>query len=747
LKSTLELYPDTAAFANFENAFLQSFEEIKNLSSVPRRIQNRKEWPLSAIYAPFENEPDTDFSLPENKQWKKQIFERWQKAEPGLIPLSIGAEVIYKGEEKIRLNPSNPYLPLYKYILASPELVQKALEIARAEEKNWKEVPLEKKQQIIVKAAQFLREKRSDFIGVLMLDTAKVLSEADIEISQAIDMLEYYLLRLSKLLKMEDVAIEPKGSIAILSSRSFPISLSAAGIAGALLLGNTVLFRPTPDTVLCSWFLASLFWEAGVPKEALQFIASEEEEALLRDHHLGALILTGRNATVEKFLEINPFLDLSGSSEGKNMTIVSAFADRSQAIKNLLISAFKSSGQKYSSVSVAVLEAEVFDDPGFLSKLKEAAANLKLGSIWEGQTQIGPLIRQPDEALFQALTTLEEGEEWLLKPRQDHHNPYLWSPGIKLNIKLQSAFFNQFLPGPLLGLMRAADFEHALAIVSSTKYGLSSTLESLNEAEFRLWQKAIEAGNYYYNRDSHGTIIRRQPFGGHKRSSFGLEYKAGGPNYLLCFLKASQKNLPKEKKPVSEKVNSLTSFLEKIDLSAEELGIWYASVANYAYWWHRMELPRDPTKIVGQDNFFGYLKRSHLTFRLYPEDRPIDFLRILAAALTCEVNLEISFDAALFPKLPLFELAGLFKLSDEKEELFFERIEKKQIKRIRLASKAKKTLKQIASNNFCYVNDIPVLANGRFELLHYLKEISLSHDYHRFGNLGARSGELRKPLL
>ena len=136
------------------------------------------------------------------------------------------------------------------------------------------------------------------------------------------------------------------------------------------------------------------------------------------------------------------------------------------------------------------------------------------------------------------------------------------------------------------------------------RIGLTAGLISLDEREHDYWIEHIEAGNCFINHRITGSMVRRQPFGGTKASSFGNGSKTGGPNYLREFMKASQVGLPQEKHPVNESVNSLTAFLDKIDLSAEQLGIWYASVANYAYWWKRLRQNRDPNKIVGQDNFF-----------------------------------------------------------------------------------------------------------------------------------------------
>ncbi len=748
LKYALEISPRNEFFEKFQTDFLQSFEKIKKLPTESRRFQLRKVMPSSTdIFVPFNNEPDTDFTLPINQQWKNQILKQWQNYCPGLIPLCIGGKIIDKGDEKKKNNPSNPYLHLYKYLAASETQIQTAIDTAKKNEQNWRLFPVEKKKTILAKAAQLLREKRADLIGALMLDTAKILKEADAEISQTIDMLEYYILRIEKVLKIKDVIIKPKGTVSIFSSRAFPLSVPTGGIAAALLTGNCVLFHPASDAIFSGWMLSSILWKAGIPKEVLQFFSCDNEKPLLQDLRLTTVILTGRAATTEKFLNINPLLDLNSASEGKNIFIVSAFSDKKRAIKNLLSSAFDYSGQKYSSVSIAILEKKVFEDKSFLQTLKEAAANLKVGSIWDEKTKIGPLIRAPDKQLLKALTSLEEGESWLLQPRQDLFNPNLFSPGIKINLKPDSLFFKQFLPGPILGLIKADNFTEALELADSTDYGLCTVLDSLSDKEIMLWKTKVKAGNYYCNRHSHGTIIRRQPFGGYKKSAFGLQYKAGGPNYLLAFMVAHQTFLPTEKRPVSEEVNNLSYFLSKFTLSAEALGIWYASCANYAYWWHRMQLPRDPNKIVGEDNFFGYIPRNKITLRIYPKDRPLDFLRITAAALTCKATLNISVDKQNFPQIDWQELSLFFPITYESEEFFLQQVREKKISRIRLAGRTSAELKQTAALALCYVDDAPVLANGRWELLHYLKEFTFSHAYHRFGNLGTRLSELRKPLL
>ena len=446
---------------------------------------------------------------------------------------------------------------------------------------------------------------------------------------------------------------------------------------------------------------------------------------------------------------MRPGIDLAAETGGKNSIIITALSDRDQAVKNLTHSAFSHSGQKCSAASLAILEAEVYDDPHFRRHLREAVASLKVGPAWDPSTKINPLIHEPTGALKRGLTTLEEGEEWLLAPKQDPHNPNLWSPGIKLGVRPGSFTHMTELFGPVLGIMRADNLRHAIELANAVPYGLTSGLESLDEREQTLWLQEIEVGNCYINRTTTGAVVRRQPFGGCKASSFGNGSKAGGPNYICEFARATQIGLPQEKHPVNEWVNSLTSFLENIELTAEELGLWTASAANYAYWWKRMRQDQDPTKIVGQDNFFHYVPRKGIVLRIESDTNPLDALRVAAATLTCGAQLEVSWSGETIPSTPLdwSQLVPILRVIQETQEDFLTRVREGKLSRIRVAKKASHALKEAAAKSAAHIIDTPVLANGRLELLYYLREVSTSIDYHRYGNLGLREGELRKLIL
>jgi RHH-type proline utilization regulon transcriptional repressor/proline dehydrogenase/delta 1-pyrroline-5-carboxylate dehydrogenase len=644
-------------------------------------------------------------------------------------------------------------VPLYRYSLCTWEEVDEALNVAKSKESSWSSISVQERCQLLSKAAQVMREKRGDLIGVMMADGGKTILEGDPEVSEAIDFAEYYLRSMKKMDACKDIEWTAKGTILVAPPWNFPVSIPAGGILAALVAGNCVIFKPAPEAVLTGWVLVNALWEAGIPKDVLQFINCADEPVgsqLIKDPRLNAVILTGATSTAKLFQKLRPGLDLSAETGGKNALIITALSDRDLAIKDLIHSAFGHSGQKCSAASLAILEAEVYDDPHFKKHLKDAAESLTVGSTWDLSSKVTPLIRAPHDALLRGLTTLDPGEEWLVKPKQDPKNPNLWSPGIKWGVKEGSFTHQTELFGPVLGVMRAKNLDHAIRLANGTPYGLTSGIHTLDEREQEKWISLIQAGNLYINRGITGAIVRRQPFGGCKASGFGHGAKAGGPNYVAQFAYPKQVGLPQEKHPIVERVNNLTNIVEKALLSTEELGIWYASVSSYAYWADHFSKMHDPSQLVGQDNFFFYRKRNDVCFRISNADTPLDVLRVLAAALSCELHLEVSFTKASQSfALPLEWRKKFchFHFVEESEDAFIERVKKGSFGKVRLLFEPSDALKQAASEAFCFLDFAPVLINGRFELLHYLREVALSIDYHRYGNLGIREAEQRKPIL
>lgn len=754
LRVTFGLEPGTPDWEEQVRLFYTACHEMSTVYTTPRRNQDRNLPPKHLhLSAHFENESDTDFSLPQNRDWANKLISQWKNHKPEFIPLVIGGKKISETHSKGRgVAPANPGTTLYQYALADWKDIDQALDSAKNYERTWAGTSVDERAKLLSQAAQKMRERRADLIGVMMLDGGKTALEADPEVSEAIDFAEYYLRSMKKMNACKDIEWSPKGTVLVAPPWNFPIAIPAGGILAALAAGNCVLFKPAPEAVLSGWELVKTLWDAGIPKEALQFINCDDEPVgskLIADPRVDCIILTGATATAKLFMRLHPGLDLSAETGGKNAIIVTALADRDLAIKEVAHSAFGHCGQKCSACSLLILEAEVYDDPHFLAQLKDAIESLKVGSCWDCSSKLVPLIREPHDALIRGLTTLDKGEKWLVKPQQDPNNPNLWSPGVKLGVKPGSYSHQTEFFGPVLSVMRAKNLEDAIHIANGTPYGLTSGLQSLDEREKEIWMENIEAGNCYINRGTTGAIVRRQPFGGTKGSSFGNAAKAGGPNYVMQFAKPKEVFLPQEKAPVSEAINNLTSLLKHYNLSAEELGTWYASTTSYAYWATRFAQDHDPSQIIGQDNLLRYRPHKKICFRIQDADTPLNILRVLAAALSCGAQIDLSWT----PGHTHINISDHIKLHfknltihEESSGQFAQRVKEGQYRRVRLISAPPEALNQAASESATFLDFAPVLSNGRFELLHYLREISFSIDYHRYGNLGTREGESRKPL-
>lgn len=703
----------------------------------PRRQQNRLQpQPRTDDYHPFENEPDTDWSLPANVLWAERLLQEWRHKKYPFIPLVINSQDFSPSSRKaMGRDPSFPDRILYEYALAEPADIDHALAAAVNAQRQWCGIRVEERSTKLMEIAHLLRCGRDRLIGSMVADTGKTIIEADAEVSEAIDFAEYYRRNLEELHCLQDIKWKAKGVVVVASPWNFPCSIPAGGILGALATGNAVIFKPAPEAVLVGWELVQLFWQAGIGKDVLQFINCEDDPVgsqLIQDPRVAMVILTGATQTAQQFQKMRPGLDLAAETGGKNAMIITAMADRDLAVKDLIQSAFGHAGQKCSACSLAICEAEVYDDLHFRATLRDAAASLRVGSPWDLSTKVNPLIKAPGELLRRGLTVLEEGEEWLLEPRQDADNPNLWSPGIKLGVKAGGFIHHTELFGPVLGLMRADTLQHAIELSNGTPYGLTAGLHSLDLREQEYWIKHIEAGNGYINRGITGAIVQRQPFGGCKASSFGRGAKAGGPNYLMQLMHAVQDSAPFERD-----TSACLGDIETTGWSESERSLWHASTGSYAFYWnHYFSKKHDPSRVVGQDNILSYIPHIRSVVRVDEQDAVIDIYRIIAAAMICDAMIEISCKAE---KITWPKENKRVSLVVETDEQFVQRVQAGGFSRIRFLHKPEGSVAGAVAEKGCNAYVYPVLANGRLELLNYLRECVVSIDYHRYGYLGTRT--------
>ena len=544
LRRSFSMQAGDEAFETERARFAEALERVDAVETTSRRTQDRSQSPALATRAGFVNEPDTDFSRAVNREWLGEALKAAESARPDPLHSLVGG-VPVDGAGRDGFDPSRPGLVPYRWFALDHAGVERAIGVAEAARSGWAARPAEERESLLLAVAGELRRARAELIGLIVLDAGKRAAEADTEVSEAIDFAEYYARQSGRL--RERFVLEPKGVVVVTPPWNFPLSIGLGSALSALVVGNTVLLKPAPETPLVLARAVALCHAAGIPPAALGLVLTEDDaaERLIVDRRVNAVILTGGTQTARLFRRLRPGLDLVAETGGKNSLVVSAMSDREQAVQHAVRAAFGHAGQKCSALSLLVLEREVFRSAAFRHKLEDAVRTLPVGSAWNLESVVTPLIRPPTGPLERALTTLDEGETWLVEPTRSAENPRLVGPGVRFGVTQGSFAHQTELFGPVLSVLEAADFAEALATANGTAYGLTAGLESLDASEQEEFLACATAGNLYVNRPITGAVVGRQPFGGHQDSSFGPGFKAGGPNALLALCRVLAERTPR----------------------------------------------------------------------------------------------------------------------------------------------------------------------------------------------------------
>jgi len=762
-----KLRTDSEEWAFLKEQFVASIGHMDRVGDRPHRIQDRRQETFATTAGTFQgnafkNEPDTDWSLKANRQWAETIRDKWQKRSTDLpleIPLVVAGKDLFEGQEQRPCKDASQgaaTVQVARFALAGEADIQAAVATAKADPDGWRHRDCRERHQILSEVAMALRRARGDLIGAAAANTGKVFSEADVEVSEAIDFAEFYPFSVGPYDSGTTLASQGKGVGLVIAPWNFPIAIPCGGIVAALAAGNTVIFKPSSDAVLVAWVLCRCFWEAGISQKVLQFVpcSGAQEGAKLTGHpDIDFIILTGGTDTGMAILKQRPDVLLAAETGGKNATIVTAMSDRGQAAKNVVSSAFGHCGQKCSATSLLILEQEVYEDATFKRQLVDAAQSLGVGSAWDFENRMGPLIQPPRGALKKALTELEPGETWALKPVNKAENPYLWTPGIKWDVQPGSTTHMTEFFGPLLGVMSAQNLEEAIDLVHQTGYGLTAGLESLDKREQAYFKAHMRAGNLYVNRGTTGAITLRQPFGGMGKSALGAGIKAGGPRYVTQFMDFVETGLPQV--GVLQAPHSLLHLVQEWENNlywgqlseyAGDLNKTIRAVKSCLYHWERdFSQEQDYFNLRGQDNLLRYLPVGKVVIRVHPHDALGDLLTRTAAARITGCQVVVSLPEGLDSQVVTFlrskegrRLLDTTPLTVDTDEDLIKMLP--QIDRIRYAApdRVPGPIWSAAASNGFYIARAPVLMHGAIELLHYLKEQSICDSYHRYGNLGER---------
>lgn len=657
------LEPGTDAFARHEHEFRTAVERRWDVRSGSRRTVDRTKPVAPTTEVAFFNEPESDSTVAHNREWALAAVK-------------------------------SPVSPVQAGVTDTIERMDEILATARAGQKAWGALSPEARRSVLRLAADEISRRRADLVSAMVHEAGKCFTQIDPEICEVIDFARYYADRAMDL-SAEGAVFEPHGVIAVVPPWNFPVAIPGGGTLAALAAGNAVVFKPSRETPRCAEIIAECLWTAGVPAEALQFVRVPESDV---SQHLitsvDAVILTGGSNTAEMFRSWKPDLRLFAETSGKNSIIITPNADIDQAVADLVDSAFGHAGQKCSAASLAICVGPVYESDRFRRQLVDAVESLAVGPADDLATTVNRIITKPNDRLDRGLKELSAGERWLVEPEMVGDDDHLWRPGVRMGVAPGSWYHTTECFGPVLGVMRAADLDDAIAIQNSSAYGLTGGIHSLDPTEIRQWTDSVEVGNAYVNRGITGAIVQRQPFGGWKRSSVGPGAKAGGPNYVRQLGRWV---------PADE------------DLDVEWLA---AAASDDNYWWSsHFSVEHDPTGLFCESNVFRYRPLRRVELRVVEGVPEAHVKRVRHAAFVCGTELIESHQA------------------DEPDETFAARIGSLGVERIRVLGPVSEQIRRAANDAWVTLLDGAVTRSGRVELPAYLREQAVSETLHRFGNL------------
>lgn len=422
----------------------------------------------------------------------------------------------------------------------------------------WRDTPPLQRAEILLAAAERLRRQRDALSGVIVRESGKAWREADADVCEAIDFWEYYARRAIPLFQPErlgrfvaewnEIWHQPRGVAVVISPWNFPLAICAGMTGAALVTGNPVVVKPASPTRGIARAMCDELWQAGVPADALQFVpgSGETGAALVRDPRVALIAFTGSlgvgldilQAAAETPETQDHVKKVVCEMGGKNAIIVDDSADVDEAVLGVRQSAFGYSGQKCSACSRAIVVAGVYEV--FLKRLVNSTRSLIIGDPLEPGTDIGPLINAGAAEKVRGYIELGKQEGTLELAcevpsglEQRVGKPYV-GPHIFSGIQPQHQLAREEVFGPVLAVMRARDFEQALAWANASRYRLTGGVFSRMPSHLQRARRELRVGDLYLNRGITGALVGRQPFGGFGHSGTGTQ--AGGPEYLLHFV-------------------------------------------------------------------------------------------------------------------------------------------------------------------------------------------------------------------
>ncbi len=534
----------------------------------------------------FKNEPFTDFTKSNEAEAMRAAIEQVRSELGRDYPIIINGEKIDLETKFESINPANKTEIIGRISDADSDesLTEKAIDAAAEAFKTWRNVSPETRADYLFKVAAIIRERKHYFSAWMIFEAGKTWGEADGDTAEAIDFCEFYgreMLRWAEKQPITKLAGEdnrfeyvPLGVGAIIPPWNFPLAIMAGMTLAAVVTGNTTVLKPSPDAPTIAYKFMEVLDEIGLPKGVVNFVAgsgTKVGETLVQSSKIRFVSFTGSKNVGLHIYETaaktpqgqNWMKRVVAEMGGKDAIIVDAEADLDSAAQGVVSAAFGFQGQKCSACSRLIVDEKVHGR--LMEKIVEQTKKLKIGLPTEADTNMTAVINQKsfDNATSMIKKGIEEGGKLIVGGKGDDSKGFYIEPTIIDEVQPKSTVEQQEIFAPVLAVIKARDFDHALEIANDTPYGLTGSVYSNNQEKLERARYEFHVGNLYLNRKCTGALVGVHPFGGFNMS--GTDSKAGGREYLLQFMqgKLVSEKVAANKRDDSEAVGSAVDTTAK----------------------------------------------------------------------------------------------------------------------------------------------------------------------------------------
>lgn len=544
------LLENTSNESFLKSKFADQLELEELLKNPSIELSPSKDFPPSEER--FYNEAMLDFAIDSNRSKMHLALEASKKQHTGPYPIIIDGKKIESTRSILSINPSDES-EIGSVFVASQIEADQAVKAAKENFKTWSETPASERADYLFRLADKIIERRFELSALEVREVGKTWSEADADITEAVDFCRYYARNMLELAKPKRVGTAPgevsmyhykaRGVSLVIAPWNFPLAILTGLVTSSLVTGNTVIMKPAEQSSLTAALLMDMMIEVGFPKGVVHFLPGYGEEIgeyLVNHPDIATIAFTGSKAVglgivnkasrhVPGQMQVKKCVIEMG---GKNAIIIDNDADLDVAISGVLYSAFAFSGQKCSACSRVIVVGDIYDR--FISRLKESAASLLIDKSENPKAYAGPVIDQESHSRLMAAIEEARRKHKILFEAKVPEKGYFIPPTIIENVKVDDVVAQTEFFGPVLAVIKVKDIDEAVQTLNATEYALTGGLFSRSPANIEKVREEAEVGNLYINRSCTGALVERHPFGGYKMSGVGS--KAGGPDYLLQFL-------------------------------------------------------------------------------------------------------------------------------------------------------------------------------------------------------------------